>query len=142
MKILFDTNIVLDLLLDRKPVSDDAALLFAEVHRAGLTGYLCSHTITVVYDLAHKAAGRRTAQEQIKKLMMLFEIASINRNVLEGALDSKFDDFGDAIIHESARLVDSYGIVTRDSNGFRSASISVYSPKELVGIIRARDKNR
>ena len=142
MKILFDTNIVLDVLLDRKPFADDAAYLFAAAQRGDLSGYLCSHTITTIYYLAKKAAGHKHAQAQVEKLLILFEIAPVNRNVLAGALASKFDDFEDAVVHEAGMLVNAHGIVTRDDKGFKGASISVYSPAELAHIIRSKGDDR
>lgn len=39
MKILFDTNVVLDLMLDRKPFSVAAANLFSKVEVGELTGF-------------------------------------------------------------------------------------------------------
>ncbi|MFH1113104.1 MAG: PIN domain-containing protein, partial [Pseudomonadota bacterium] len=46
MKVVFDTNIVLDVLLDREPFSTSAALLFSKVERGDLDGCLCATTIT------------------------------------------------------------------------------------------------
>ena len=54
MKILFDTNIVLDVLMDRLPHSDVAVELFSRVENGAIIGYLCGITITTVYYLAAK----------------------------------------------------------------------------------------
>lgn len=57
MKILFDTNVVLDVLMDREPFSDAAAELFTTVEDGSGIGYLCATTLTTVYYLAGKALG-------------------------------------------------------------------------------------
>ena len=132
MKILFDTNIILDLLLDRKPFVESVAQLFSMVERGDLMGCLCSTTITTLYYLASKAVGRKKAQKEIQKLLTLFEIAPVNRPVLQAAIQSGFPDFKDGVIYESAVLIEVDGIVTRDPKGFKKAGIQIYSPEELL----------
>ena len=132
MNILFDTNIVLDVLLDRAPFSTPAIQLFACVERGRMIGFLGGTTITTVYYLAQKVVGTARAKEDIRKLLRLFEIASVNRIVLESAIDDNFTDFEDAVLYESAQHANLDAIVTRDVKGFEHADIPVYSPDELV----------
>lgn len=140
MRILFDTNVVLDVLLDREPFSTTAAQLFSKVETRDLSGYVCATTVTTVHYLASKVVGANRAQEEIRKLLTLFEIAPVNRLVLEAALAAQFTDFEDAVVHEAALHVGAQGIVTRDIPGFKRAKIPVYSPEELSGMLRARDE--
>ncbi|MBI4964805.1 MAG: PIN domain-containing protein [Desulfomonile tiedjei] len=135
MKIIFDTNVVLDVLLDREPFSNPAAQLFSKVEKGELSGYLCATTITTVYYLACKTLGSRQAAKHVGSLMSLFEIAPVNRAVLEGALRSRFADFEDAVIHEAAIHAGTQALVTRNSNDFKKAKIPVYSPDELLRVL-------
>ena len=141
MKVLFDTNIVLDLLMDRLPYSDAAAELFSKVEDGTIIGYLCGTTITTVFYLASKTVGAPRAKEEIRKLLSLFEVAPVNRHVLESALDLDFNDFEDAVIHEAACHVGAEAIVTRNQKDFRKSGISVYSSDELVNILGSRGSN-
>ena len=59
MKILFDTNIVLDVLLDREPFSDLALKLVSNVEKKEIKGYLGATTVTTIYYLASKVAVKR-----------------------------------------------------------------------------------
>ena len=140
MRLLFDTNVILDVLLDREPFSTTAAQLFSQVETGDLSGYICATTVTTVHYLASKAAGPVRAKKEIMKLLALFEIAPVNRPVLEAALTSHFVDFEDAVVHEAAIQVGAQGIVTRDIPGFKQAKIHIYSPEELSGMLRVRDK--
>jgi len=140
LKLLFDTNIVLDLLLDRQPHSRDAAFLTSQADKDLLTGYLCATTLTTIYYLSSKAADRKHAFQQVKKLIRIFEIASVNRAVIEGALASKLNDFEDAVIEQAAVNVAVEGIVTRDRNGFKGSMVPVYSPDEIALIFRERKR--
>jgi predicted nucleic acid-binding protein len=135
LKVIFDTNIVLDVLLDREPFSGPAALLFSKVEKSELSGYLCATTVTTIHYLIYKALGARQAQKHFGNLLSLFEIAPVNRAVLEGALRSGFEDFEDAVIHEAAAHAGLEALVTRDSKGFRRATIPVYSPDELLHVL-------
>lgn len=64
--------------------------------------------------------------------MMLFEVAPVNRAVLDAAFSSGFKDFEDAVAHESGVYKETQGIVTRDFDGFKKSKIKIYSPEELL----------
>ena len=69
---------------------------------------------------------------------MLFEIAQVNRAVLDAALTSGFKDFEDAVVHESGVYKEAQGIVTRDLNGFKKSKIPIYSPEELSIMLESK----
>ena len=138
MRILFDTNVILDVLLDREPFSSSAAKLFSKVEKGEITGYVCATTITTLHYLTSKVIGADAAIEEINKLMMLFEVAPVNRAVLDAALTSGFKDFEDAVVHESGVYKETQGIVTRDLNGFKKSKIPIYSPEELSIMLESK----
>jgi predicted nucleic acid-binding protein len=135
LKILLDTNIVLDLLMDRMPFADAATELFSKVEDGTIIGYLCGTTITTIYYLVAKEVGAPRAQEEIKKLLKLFQVAPVNRQVLESALVADFSDFEDAVIHEAAFHVGAEAIVTRNQKDFKKSRILVYSSEEMAKIL-------
>ena len=139
MKVLFDTNVILDLLLDRRPFADSVAQLFSKVERGDLIGCLCATTITTISYLAAKAAGGKKARKEIQKLLTLFEIAPVNRAVLQAAIHSGVPDFEDGVIYEAAVFVEADGIVTRDPKGFKKAKIRIFSPGELLQILSDKE---
>ena len=141
MKIILDTNIVLDVLMDRMPFADAATELFSKVEDGTIIGYLCGTTITTVYLLAAKAVGAPRAQEEIKKLLTLFEVAPVNRPVLESALVADFTDFEDAVIHEAACHVGAETIVTRNQKNFKKSRIPVYSSEEIAKILASQSSD-
>ncbi len=132
MKILFDTNILLDVLLDRQPHVEHAALLLSKVERSEILGYLCATTITTLHYLLHKTLGGEPARRHLHTIMALFTIAPVNRIILENALSKKFKDFEDAVIHESAVHMGADSIVTRNLKDFKHATLPVYEPLELL----------
>lgn len=137
MRVIFDTNVVLDVLLDREPFSGDAAHLFVITEREELDAFLCATTITTIHYLASKALGSDQARILVKKLLSLFEIAPVNRAVLESAEELGFTDFEDAVLHEAARHVGVRAIVTRDSKGFAQAALPIYTPDLLLKALKS-----
>ncbi len=137
MRVLFDTNVVLDLLLDREPFVEDALYLFTKVERSEITGLLCATTVTTIHYLIGKALGAKEASRHIKTLLSLFEIAPVNRSVLDEALEAGFHDFEDGVLYASALKAGAEAIVTRDLSEFKKAKIPVYTPDELVSALES-----
>ncbi len=140
MNVLFDTNVVLDALLDREPWAEAAVALFDCIESGGLIGHLGATTVTTIHYIARRNVGAGAADEMMKDLLRLFAVAPVNRAVLEGALALGFDDFEDAVLHEAGRLAGVRAIVTRDPSGFRAATLRVYDPETLVSALDAADE--
>jgi predicted nucleic acid-binding protein len=139
LRILLDTNVILDVLLDREPFSSTAAKLFSKVETGEITGYVCATTITTLHYISSKVIGADSAIEEINKLLMLFEVAPVNRAVLDAALTSGFKDFEDAVVHASGVYKETQGIVTRDFDSFKKSKINVYSPEELLLMLESKN---
>ncbi len=140
MRILFDTNVVLDLLLDREPFTQDAQILIGKVERGDVVGVLCATTITTIHYLVSKSFDREKSTEIIKSLLKLFEIASVTRAVLEDALEVNDKDYEDSVLYKSAYHSGADLIVTRDRMGFDKSDIPVMNPKELLALLESIDK--
>lgn len=137
MKILFDTDVVLDVLLAREPYAGVAALLLALVDREVIDGAVCATTVTNVDYLATKALGRRRAVKLVSELVSLFAVAPVDRDTLTRALALGFDDFEDAVVHEAAAAWGAAGIVTRNLRDFAKAPLPVFGPDELLSALQA-----
>lgn len=141
MKVLFDTNVILDLLLDREPFVHDAIWLLSKVERSEITGFVCATTITTIHYLIAKALGAESARSHMAALLSLFVIAPVNRVVIEGALKSNFRDFEDAVVHEAALHAGAKYIVTRNCVDFKNSKLSVFEPAELIKILISLEKD-
>ena len=121
MKVLFDTNVILDLLLDRSEFVDDASVLISKVDTNEIDGFLCATTITTIHYLLEKSLNTTQAAKHIKTLLNIFDIAPVSSETLEKALNPKFTDYEDSVLHEAALAVDVDSIVTRDYSGFKNS---------------------
>lgn len=131
MKILIDTNIVLDHLLDRKPFNRAASWIFSETEHGHLTTLIGATTVTTIYYLVSKAIGKKASRLAVEKILRLFDVAPITRTVLASALLLKFQDFEDAVLHEAAIHIGAEAIITRDVNDFQCSNLPVYSSDEF-----------
>ncbi len=131
MKVLFDTNVVLDVLLDRPLFRDTAAQLIARVERRELEGVLGATTLTTIYYLVAKALGRPAARSAIRDLVDLFLVAPVDHQVLSRAADSPIKDFEDAVLSEAGLATGVEAVVTRDPEGFKDSRLAVFSPQQL-----------
>lgn len=139
MRVLFDTNVVLDVLLSRPPHAASATTLFDYVARKDLDGLLCATTLTTIFYLAAKASSPAKASRHVHTLLALFDVAAVTRSVLSDALEAGFKDYEDAVLHEAARQAGASAIVTRDPTGFARSKLHIYSPPELLQLIRATE---
>lgn len=137
MRVLFDTNVVLDVLLARAPHAVPATALLDHVAAQELDGLLGATTVTTIHYLATKAVGLTLARRHVRTLLDLFEVAAVTRPVLADALVLGFVDYEDAVLHEAARHAGAQAIVSRDPKGFRKARLPIYAPDELLGLVRA-----
>ena len=137
MKVLFDTNIVVDQLLAREPFVDNAEQLLSLVDSGRIDGIICSTTVTTIHYLAAKVVGAPAAMEYIRKLLAIFDVACVDRDVLKGALELGFSDFEDAVLHEAACKAGAVAIVTRNGKDFTRSALPVFDPAELLAAVYA-----
>jgi len=135
LKILFDTNIILDVLLNRKPFVELSVNLVSSVENKTIEGYLCATTITTLDYLISKSRNRETAKIEIQKLLTLFQIADVNSTVLTMAINSGFTGFEDAVQYFSGKCSNIDGLVSRNTKDYKKAVLPIYTPDELWSII-------
>lgn len=136
MRVLFDTNILLDVLLNREPFVHASSRLLARVERRQIEGMISATSITTIDYLVSKAVGRKGAAEGVRTLLSLCTIAPVDRDVLELALVAGFRDFEDAVLHEAGRIAGADVLVTRNADDFKAGSLLVHSPVELESALQ------
>jgi predicted nucleic acid-binding protein len=137
VKVLFDTNVVLDHLLEREPHADNAERLLNLVDIGRIDGIICATTATTISYLASKAVGTPAAMDYLRRLLAIFDVACVDRQVLQSALGLGFSDFEDAVSHEAACKVGAAAIVTRNGKDFTRSALPVFDPAELLAAVHA-----
>ena len=136
MKIFVDTNILVDLIADRKPFSKFAIQLFSKAEVGKLELYTSSHSIATTHYLLKKYVDEKELREVLFNLLEYLNIVAINLDILKKGLKSKHKDFEDAIQIISAYSIEKMDcIVTRNIKDFKNSEIPVYTPDELATYI-------
>jgi predicted nucleic acid-binding protein len=135
VKVIVDTNVVLDVLLARKPFVEPAARVFGLIENSKIEGLLCATTITTIDYLLGQSLPRPQSREALRRLLELFEIAPVNRPVIEEAFRSRIPDFEDAVLEQSGRLAGADAIVTRNTRDFHRSALKAIGPDELLSAV-------
>jgi len=132
LKAIVDTNVVLDLLLARRPFVLNAAKLFELAERSFIEVWICATTVTTVDYLLSQSLPRNKAREAVHGLLTIFDVALVNRSVLERALASPMRDFEDAVLAEAGALAGARVIITRNTRDFSRSPLPALTPQEFL----------
>ena len=131
-RVLVDTNIFLDLALDRQPHSQHARNVWRAVESGHIEGYVTTVSLVNIHYIAQKTLGIEVARRFIGDIMETFLLAEITEKGVREALSLLFQDFEDAVQHFSAVESCCDAIVTRDLSGFTPSAIPIFQPDTFV----------
>ena len=134
--VLLDVNVVLDVLLNRRPHVDASAALWAAIESGRVKGLLAAHAVTTIHYLVRKERGAAKARTIVAAILTVFDVAPVDRSVMELALGLSFADFEDAVTAAAARIAGCDCVVTRDTKDFRAAAIPCLTPEAVLPLIR------
>lgn len=135
MRVLVDTNIVLDLLLDRAPFSKAATLIFTQIEQSRVEASLCATTLTTIEYILGQSMSAGKARSTLHRLFEIFDITTVNRSVIHEALQSKMSNFEDAVLAHSANLAGMDAIVTRNTKDFKHSPVKAFDPEEFLAVL-------
>jgi predicted nucleic acid-binding protein len=135
LRAVLDTNVVLDVLLEREPFVKPAVEVFCIAEESRVEALICATTVTTIDYLLVKSLQRTTARNALHRLISLFEIATVNRPVIERALASKIQDFEDAVLNEAGQMAGADFIITRNARDFAGSALKVCDPSEFLALL-------
>lgn len=132
MKVLLDTNIILDILLKRQLFFKDAINILKLCEAKTLHAFLSSNTITDIYYIIKKQYGHQESIILLKNILNYLFVLPVNNLTIQNALNSKIFDFEDAIQIEVSIEYNLDMIITRNQKDFFNNKIVVITPKEFL----------
>lgn len=132
IKVLFDTNIILDIALKRELFFAEAQQLFILIDKRKISGSITASTITDIYYIAKKEKGHNEAITFIKSLVEVVNVIGVDKETIMSALASEMRDFEDAIQSAAAETHQLDLILTRNKYDFTDTSMKVLTPKEFL----------
>ena len=138
MKVFYDSNVVLDVLLNRTDFLTDsfAALKFSETRK--VKGYISVVSTTDIFYLVNR--NLKDTQQSIEKMRVLFsivDIAKADKKIALNALNSGWKDFEDAVQYSVAKKLGTKYIITRNQKDYLKSDIQVVSPKEFTKLMQS-----
>jgi len=132
MRALIDTNIILDVLLNRTPWVAEASAIWSACEQNQITGAIPASAITDIFYIARRATEATTARIAIGLCLATFEVCAVDRHVIEQATLLPGSDFEDNVQIACALAAGLDAIVTRNPADFAGAPLPVLSPAELL----------
>lgn len=132
MRVLLDTNVILDFLLDREPFSGPAEEVWQAIQQGLAEGYVSPITPVNVFYIARKMKGADYARQLVVGLLAVCPACPLDDSSMQSALKLPLADYEDAVQLVGALAYQLDAIVTRDPDDFAGASLPVYSPADFL----------
>lgn len=137
MKRLFlDTNILIDLLADRKPYSKFAKELFLLAEHKKVKLYTSSHSLATCYYVLNKYGDDKSIRTALSHLLNIVTLVPVDADMIRKGLQSELKDFEDSLQVFCAYSIENiFGIVTRNTRDFKLSAVKAYAPDSILLII-------
>lgn len=132
MKVLIDTNIIVDVALDRDPFFTDSEQVVRFVEQQRIEGYISASTFSDLYYIIRKTKGHNWTRQFLQRMATLCEVATVNQAVISMALSTNFRDFEDTIQYSTAIVNQLDAIVTRNPQDFPVTTPRILTPAQLI----------
>ena len=132
IKVTIALNVILDF-LNKREDHMQAARIFDLCSKNIIAGYICAHEITTLaYFLMKSHNDSSKVKYVLGELFDLFHTIPVTESILREALNSKINDYEDAVIEISSLKNEINYIITRNLNDFKHSNVKPLSPSEFV----------
>jgi predicted nucleic acid-binding protein len=136
MKLLIDTNVVLDILLRREPHYENAAKIAVLSENNHIECYISASAATDIYYISNKELRNKdTAIALLENLLKTFRIATVSESCILEALNLKWNDFEDCVQYTAGKNINVDYIITRNTSDFSKSQIKAISSDDFMQII-------
>jgi predicted nucleic acid-binding protein len=132
VKVLLDTNIIVDDALEREPFLEASEQVLVLIEQGQVEGYVSASTFGDLYYIIRKLRGREWTMNYLRQLVTFCQVVTVDRATITMALTANFRDFEDAIQYSCAVINQLDAIVTRNPQDFPVATPRILTPNELI----------
>lgn len=136
MRILVDTNIVLDVLLGREPFVHDSRRVWEAADEGAFEACIAFFTLPTIHYICHRQGGVAAATNAIAICMQAFEVCPLYRESILMAQQMPGPDFEDNLQVACGIADFVQAIVTRNPSDFANAPVQIYTPSDLLHLLR------
>jgi predicted nucleic acid-binding protein len=131
-RVLFDTKIILDVVLNRIPHYDASSKLFELIDLEIIEAFISGSSVTDIYYIARKEIGAEIVKRFLLELIDVVPVISVDQSIVLNALHSELKDFEDAVQVYSAGAYGIEFIITRNKKDFIGIELTVLTPNEAL----------
>lgn len=132
MKVLIDTNIILDVLCNRKDFVEESSKVFKLCEVKKIMGYISALSIANIVYIMRKELDTEKVKEILEKLSLIFEVVDLKADDLKRASSLDFKDYEDAIQSAQANRIKANYIITRNIKDYNKSKVTAIKPSELI----------
>lgn len=132
LRVLIDANVILDVLLDRKPHAESAVKVLEHCRQNRDNAFIAAHHVTTIFYLYARDRNVETARVALLDLGSLLRVAAVDQVVIDGALALPYSDFEDAVTMMAAVAAGVDYVITRNPTDFKYGPLPVLSAAELL----------
>lgn len=132
MKVLIDTNIILDVLCNRNEFVENSAKIFKLCEVKKIEGYISALSIPNIVYIMRKELDSEKIKDVLATLSLIFTIADLKADDIKKAALMNFKDYEDALQSACAARMKMNFIVTRNIKDFANSKITAITPSELI----------
>lgn len=132
-RILIDTNVLIDYLLEREPFFEDAKEVILSCVDGKAKGCIAAHSIPNIFFILRKDYSAKERREVLSNLCSIFDVEGIDKaKLLAGLSNEDFSDFEDCLQMECAKSYGSDYIVTRNVADYVASEVKAIEPKDYM----------
>jgi len=131
-KVFIDSDIILDLLMEREPYYLSAAKLFTLIEKGTIKAFVSPLIFSNLFYILRKITSKERAKNSLRKLKFLVNILDVNEYIIELSLESDFNDFEDAIQYYTALENKIDCLITRNKKDYKKSLIIVCTAEEYL----------
>ncbi len=132
MTVLLDTDVIIDVALDRLPHSEYSIIILNMAESFKINAHIAWHSISNFYYLVSAASGDKKTRLFIKDLLQFTIVAETTTSDAVYAVDSSLRDFEDALQLAAARKCSAEYIITRNIKHYKNCIIPAITPKQFL----------
>ena len=133
MKLLIDTNIILDVLMNRLPWAKAAQDVILAVAEEKAEGSVTANCLTDIHFLLRKHLKDEIKTRQaLLGLLTILSVLDVTGSDCEKAFDLPMSDYEDALLVTCGKRHKVDCIITRDLKHYEGSSIKAFKPEEIL----------
>ncbi len=138
MRLMLDTNIILDVLLERESFFEQSKTILSLCENKDIYGFISASTATDIFYLVRKSLGSvEDAYKALGHVLNIVKILTVTNEDVNEAFTKHAKDFEDCLLATCAKSNNCDGIVTRNKKDFITFGVTLYSPEEIIEIVKA-----